>query len=770
MLRRLAFVVLAAVVGVSCSRDPEVVKKKYLQNGNRYFEKEKYKEAYIMYRNALKKDAKYSEAYYRVGLTELKLNRAFDALRDFRRAADTDPNFTNPDARVQAGNLLLAGYLSRDDRPAALRDDLRSISDELLKRNAKSVPGLRLKGYLKLTADHDPKAAIEQFRLANQVSPSQPDIVLPLVESLLADGQSVEAEKLGKGLIETRKDFLPIYDVLYLHYLRDNRVNDAESVLKSKAANNPKAEMPLLELAQFYYRTGRQAEMQSALDKLTSNPKVFPDGRLRAGRYYLAIRDFDSSIRVYQDAIRQEPGRKTEYQKGIAEVLISQNKKDEAQRLLGEVLKADPKDEAAQAMRASLFIETGDPKLVQEAITDLQSAVGRQPANAVLRFNLGRALLRKGQVEQARVQFQEALRIRREYFPARLALAEIYMAKREYGNAAQEADTALEYDKRNLPAKLIRANALAGMGNTTQSRNELVETLKEYPNSIEAALQLAVLDLAEKRYKEAEDSFARLHKSNPADLRALMGLSETYAAENQFGKAIAALQAEIAKTPNRLELRSALGNLAYRSQNYDLAIQQFETIIQARPDSADTYVRLAQTFSMKGDLPAAIRTFDKAKQLRPNDPAPYLQLALLFEKSGNPAKARPIYEQILKLQPDHPIALNNLAFIIAETGGDLDQALAFSQKARQKLPDNPDIADTLGWIYIKKNLSDNAVNIFRDLTAKQPQRSTFHYHLGMALYQRGDKPQARKELQSALGDKPSPLEEKQIKDLLGRIG
>ena len=56
------------------------------------------------------------------------------------------------------------------------------------------------------------------------------------------------------------------------------------------------------------------------------------------------------------------------------------------------------------------------------------------------------------------------------------------------------------------------------------------------------------------------------------------------------------------------------------------------------------------------------------------------------------------------------------------------------------------MADTLGWIYLKKNLSDNAIEIFQDLVAKAPNQSTFHYHLGMALYQKGDKPKAIKEL------------------------
>ena len=44
---------------------------------------------------------------------------------------------------------------------------------------------------------------------------------------------------------------------------------------------------------------------------------------------------------------------------------------------------------------------------------------------------------------------------------------------------------------------------------------------------------------------------------------------------------------------------------------------------------------------------------------------------------------------------------------------DLDQALTMAQRAVQAAPKSPEIADTLGWIYIKKNLSEEAIRIFR---------------------------------------------------------
>jgi tetratricopeptide (TPR) repeat protein len=115
------------------------------------------------------------------------------------------------------------------------------------------------------------------------------------------------------------------------------------------------------------------------------------------------------------------------------------------------------------------------------------------------------------------------------------------------------------------------------------------------------------------------------------------------------------------------------------------------------------------------------------------------------------------------------VALNNLAFIVAESGGDLDRALTYAKRARQKLPEAHEIADTLGWIYLKKNLTDNALEVFQELVKSQPNRSTFRFHLGMALSQKGDKVKALKELQTALRSNPAKDEEGKIKELIAKL-
>ncbi len=71
----------------ACNSDPRVASKRYVDNGNNYFDRGKYKEASLLYRRALARDAKSADAWYRLGLTNNKLALYGEARRDFTRAS-----------------------------------------------------------------------------------------------------------------------------------------------------------------------------------------------------------------------------------------------------------------------------------------------------------------------------------------------------------------------------------------------------------------------------------------------------------------------------------------------------------------------------------------------------------------------------------------------------------------------------------------------------------------------------------------------------------
>ena len=264
--------------------------------------------------------------------------------------------------------------------------------------------------------------------------------------------------------------------------------------------------------------------------------------------------------------------------------------------------------------------------------------------------------------------------------------------------------------------------------------------------------------------------FGDLYKTNPKDSRGLIGLVETMASENHLAEAIKLLQDAVAREPGAPRFPTGAGELVCaRSALRRRRSSVLQDLLKTDPKSADLLLRLAETQRRKGDVNAAIETFRLASQAAPADTRPLLQLGLLMDGTGRRDQAKPIYEQILKIQPDHPIALNNLAFIKAEEGQDLDEALTMAQRARQGLPNSPDVMDTLGWIYLKKNLSDDAIRTFKELVATDPNSASYHYHYGMALLQKGDKPSAKRELETAIRFNPSKDDGIKIRQLLASM-
>jgi Flp pilus assembly protein TadD len=125
-------------------------------------------------------------------------------------------------------------------------------------------------------------------------------------------------------------------------------------------------------------------------------------------------------------------------------------------------------------------------------------------------------------------------------------------------------------------------------------------------------------------------------------------------------------------------------------------------------------------------------------------------LGILYDQLNDYEKAKAEYEHALKIDPNFAPAANNLAWIYSEQGKNIDVALSLAQKAREKLPEDPAIADTLGWIYYKKNTYLKAINLLKESSEKLGENPVVRYHLGMAYYKNGDKDQAKRELKTSL--------------------
>jgi Flp pilus assembly protein TadD len=96
------------------------------------------------------------------------------------------------------------------------------------------------------------------------------------------------------------------------------------------------------------------------------------------------------------------------------------------------------------------------------------------------------------------------------------------------------------------------------------------------------------------------------------------------------------------------------------------------------------------------------------------------------------------------------VAANNLAWIYAENSGNMDLALRLAQTARTALPNQPEVHDTLGWVYVKRNELPLAIASLRRSLDLDPANLEASYHLGLAYEMKGDRAEARQLLQQYL--------------------
>jgi len=757
---------LAALLAVAaCSNESS--KKRLLDVGNKYAAQGKLKEASLIYRKAIQKDPRYGDAYYQLGLIELKLGRYGEAMRSLQRASELLPG--NDDAHSKLGDLYLSIYLSDRGKFKQVLTDFGDLADRILKRNPNSFQGLRMKGY-QMVAENKMKEASEYFEKALSKKPDDAAMALANAQAVLALGDKDRAIALARANVEKHKSFGAGYDFLYLYELTQKNIPGAEAVLRSKADNNPKNATFIVELATHYVRAKNPAMVKATLNRLTSNPKDFPTGPQIAGDFYFRSGAFEDALREYEAGIKQNPNSRKDIQKRMVEVMNLAGRRADAVDL-AEKLVAEFKDDAeAQAIRASLRLRGGSRQDVESSIKEFQSVITRMPDNPVVRFNLGEALMAKGEIDQARVQFNEAIKLRSTYLPPKMALARIHLMKGEFPKAMQLSDEVLQLAPRSIPGHLIRASSLMGQNDLKAARAEIDTIFQLSPENKDAYYLRAMMDYTEQKLADSREAFNKLYTATPMDPRGLLGLVEIAMAQNKPAEAKALLQKELDKQPDSRVFKLAMANVLVRAQDYNAAQKIYLDLLAKQPDSEDLNLRMGEVFMRNRNLPEALKYFEKAGQINPQNQLPLMKIAAIYEQNGEKAKTRPIYERILKIAPDNPIALNNLAYMMAEGGTELDQALTYAQRAKQKMPNNPDVADTLGWVYIKKNLSDDAIKIFRDLLQVKPEHVTWRYHLAIALFQKGDKLQAKKELEAAMKNNPRPEETQKIRELMGRIG
>ncbi len=786
----------ALLLSTACTQSPQ----KLVAAGNRYHDKQKYNEASILYQKAISKDKTYGEAYYREGLNLLDTHDLVGASKFLRRAIDLQPN--NVDAEAKLADIYLSAYATDTRKFKSLLPEIQDLDAKILQHDPNSFNGLRLQALLYLAAN-DKDKALETFAKANRIKPHSPDVVWWYAQALAGSGRPQDAEALVRDMLQTDPKWGRGYDFLFMLYARENDRQKAEAVLRERVQRDPSSVVGFQNLAGYLVTTNRYAEAESVMKRILDDPKTFPAGHEVVGDFYFrsAARvgipsaerqsEFDQALQQYQAGLKDDPKNSVHYQEGMVGVYQSTGRSDEALKLAKTVADKNPKDPIANEVYASMVLQTGKVGSASKSVDELKTLVQNSPNDGALHLDLARAYFATNQMDKSLNEALDAMQYEaKRQAPrgtvltvARTMAARIYEDRGEHAKALDQANVLLQANPRNPDARLIRDRALIGSNEAAQAESDLQSLVQEVPQMKDAHLQLANLYLNQKQFDKASMQFDQVWKSNPPDVRGFVGLQMVKLAQGKGDEASRALEDLVQKNPKNVALRyqlavfettagaqAASSNPAHAKELFQDAADNYKEILKSNANSSDVWMRLGVLQRQLGQYDAALASFGQAGTADSHNPGAPLNQALLLEAMGKRKEAAAAYGKVLAIDPENPLALNNLAFMNAENGTNLDQAMTFAERAKKKVPNNPDVSDTLGYVYYQKNLNAEALQIFRQLVQQSPQNPTFHFHLAMALEKQGDKQAAKDEAQKALNASSQPDQQNKIRSFLNQLG
>lgn len=720
-----------------CSRDPNVKKQKYLESGNRYFQKGQYREAVIQFSNAIQVDPNFGEAHHQLAESYLRLQSWSDAYRELHSTIDADPS--NVKAQLELGNLLVAGR----SFPEA-----QAIADKVLEKDSNNADAHVLRAKLNLAQD-DRDAAIQELQKAIALDSGRPEFYVQLA-AIQSTKQVDAAEGTLKKALSVNPKFVPAIESLSIIYQNSGRSHEAENLLNQAIELDLKNLQPRQYLARFYFSQNRKADAEQVMVRAKKDLSGEGNQYRVLGDYFVSAGELDKATAEFAALMKEHP-KDLNLQEDYIDLLLRQNKLEEARKLDNQILRDSPSDTGALILHGRMQLADGQ---FSDAANTLQTALKNAPDYAAGHYQLGLALSRTGDLGRAEQEWREAVRLEPHLNEAELALAQIALAKGDRDLVLHCAEQLIN----NLPAD-PRGYILHAQGESLS--NQVAAADADFKKAVEVAPQssagysaMAGWLFKQGKLQDSQKYYEQALDRSPNEIAALNGLVAIFVKQKQNVKAEERVRQQIAKAPNNDAFYALLGGLQAANKDLHGAEASLEKAIALNENNTGAFLLLSSVERAQGSGDKALSTAYKSIERNPKRPIGYFLAGSLEESRDNWQKAESLYQQALQVEPNYPPAANNLAYLMLEHSENTDVALSLAQVARQKMPDSPGAADTLAWAYYEKGIYGLAAGLLQEALQKSPDNATYHYHLGMVYQKQKNNADARKQLERALQINP----------------
>lgn len=743
----------------SCSLDPNARKQKYFQSGQRYFENRQFREAAIEFTDAIKLDPKYAEAHFQLAESYRNLQDVDRAHQELARTIELRPE--DYQARMEMVNVLVQGHNFQEAQREA---DLLLSKRPFDPAAHSAVAGL-------MAAENNIAGAMVETQQAIGLAPARWELYLSLGLLQLKANQPDLAEASFRKVIDLNPKAVQARLLLGAFYQSHQRVSEAEQQYRVAVTVDPTSMAPRKALAELYLEEGRKGDAEATLQQAKRDLPQNPEGFLALSEFYYATGALDKSVTEYQ-ALYQRHSTDVEIKKKYVQLLIQANRFDEARAVVNEMLKTNPEDADALIYRSQMQVSSGD---LADATQVLQHVLKNSPENAQAHYVLGVALEKQGNLGYGQSEWREALRINPNMIDAESALAAAAIRQGDIGTLQDAATQLIRLRPWSADGYALRGLAHIDRNQYAEAEVDIRKAIAVAPVDAFGYVQMGNLRLAQRQYGDATKAFEDALERNANSTDALRGLVNTHIAEREVDKAVALVNAQIAKSPANSKFYELRGTVLFRDKR-DLggAEVAFKKAVALDQHNSDAVLQLCQVQAAKGEVDQAIVSGEQSLKENPHQASLGILMGNLYAMKHEWKGAEDAFQNVLALNSQNPAAASGLARVMLCNGGNLDVALALAQTARKGLPDSPGVIDTMGWIYYQKGVYALAISSLREALElqekrKMPDDPDIHYHLGMA-YEKGAQPSlARQHFEHVLKNYPNYNGAAEIKKELNHL-
>jgi tetratricopeptide (TPR) repeat protein len=742
-------VLLLTLAFSSCVSSPEAKSARFIETGKKLMKNKDAPRAILQFQNAVKATPASAEAYYQLATAFLAAGDGVHAGASLHKALELNP-------KHHAAELLIATLMASTSDKEYLQDAQKRLN-ALVQGYPDDSDALHALALTELKLG-EPDDAVRDLGKALAASPESLTIAVTLAQAKLQQRDAKGAEDVLKQAAEKSPKSVAAVVVLGKLYSVENRLTEAEAQFQKALAMDPNDTGALSSLGVLQSRMGKKQDAEQTFRKLSRLSDKQTRGSLAA---FLNLEGRkEEALQELARLNKEDPADRT-VRTWLVNSYLAANRAPAAEKLLSDALKKNPKDLDALLQRGEMALAARN---FNQAETDLNQVVQLQPDAAEVHYVLGKLYLARKEDLRYRQELTKALGFNPYLVAIRLELAGVLM---DHSGARAALDILNETpaSQRELPAVLAQRNwALWATGDMSEMRKGIDRGLAR-GKSTEFLLQDGLWKLRSGNAAGARAALDAALNLNPGDIRALGALQQAMVQQKQSATALQKIEEYAAKQPKSAPVQEFLGVMLATQGHQQEARQAFLAAKTADPQSVLADLSLAQLDVAGRKVDDAEHRLQSVITSHGENMTARLWMGNLEESKGNHAEALENFRKVVQADPGNAQALNNFAYLLADFGNQPNEALKYAVKAQQIAPDNPQYADTMGWILYQKGLYAAAV--------QQLQRAgslkgavVWKYHLAMAYAKAGDIKRGRATLDDALKGNPNMPEAKRAKELL----